>query len=150
MSINLVAQQKKVYPSQLLETTLEVSSRAKVKTFEVEGSQADSNEFQYMVTITKSIDDEITFEDFRGDEYKNSYLEECNCSIEGEQVQEYENFKSYQLNTITNAQGQTLYGYVDNVKKGDNIYAFVYLTTIDNYEKYKQDYTDVLSSVKFR
>ena len=149
IGLRINAQQKIVYPSKVLEATFEISKNAKVKNFEVEGKQAEvfmflseSKEFEYTLTVTKSKDAGVVFKDFKEDEYKNSYLESCSCTIEGEQEQSYGDFKTYQFSTITKANGQALYGLVDNLERNGDVFAFVYLTTLANYEIFKHNYRE--------
>lgn len=156
LSQSVLAQQKIVHTSQALGTTLEISKNAKFKKLEIEGKQteifmllSEQQEFEYTLTITKSKDAGVTFKDFKEDEYKKSYLESCSCIIEGEQEQFYTGLKTYQFRIVTKANKQTLYGLVDNIERNGDVYAVVYLTTLDNYDKYQDAYRQVLESINF-
>jgi len=111
---------------------------------------SDEQEFEYTFTVVKSEKAEVTFEDFQGEEFQNSYLENCNCTIESQQEQQYGKLKTYQLTTITKANGQTLYGLVDNIERNGDVYVLSYLTTLANYDKFKPSYLEVLESLNFK
>lgn len=111
---------------------------------------SDTKTFEYTLTVTKKEEAGVTFESFKEESFTKSYLESCNCTIESQQEQQYGELKTYQLTTITKANGQTLYGVVDNVERNGDVYVFAYLTTLANYEKFKSSYREVLESLDFK
>lgn len=110
-------------------------------------SSASSN-FEYTLTVTKDSNVNLTYEDFKKDEYKKSYLQNCNCSIVDSKEKKYLNgITSYQFSTILNNDDQKLYGFVDSIESKGDVYAFVYLTTKENYSIFKNDYYSLLDSI---
>ena len=98
-----------------------------------------------MLTITKK-NDTINFNKIQGrTEYKNAYLEKCNCIIETESFHRYNKFMIYRFKIVTKTKDIPLYGYVDSFLFKDFLYSFIYLTdSIFKFEKYLNDYQVML------
>jgi len=148
------AQNKSNHSSELLNISFSISENARVKILDsVIGEtyfvMSEEKEFEYTLTINKFPSAELTFEDFKGDEFKNLYLKTCNCTIESEKQQYYSSLKTYQYTTITEAEDQKLYGLIDYIEIRGDVYAFLYLTNLVNYERFKSSYREVLETVKF-
>ncbi|CAA0241833.1 hypothetical protein [Tenacibaculum maritimum] len=114
-------------------------------------SLTNTNDFKYLLTIIESDNERnVSFNDFKEQEYKDFYLEKCNCIIEDERVRNYNNLKSYQYKTKSRVEEKELYGYVDNFTKNEKVYAFIYLTSYNNFEKFKEEHKAILMTIKNR
>lgn len=149
------AQDNPIHTSKVLGINFNISKNTRVQTLnsgmgETYLVYSDGKEFEYTLTINKYPSSNLTFENFKGNEFKNSYLSTCSCIIESDQIQNYKHFKTYQYTTITESEGQKLYGLIDYLGRNGDVYSLVYLTTFVNYEKFKSSYRKVLESINFQ
>jgi len=149
------AQQNSSHTSVVANASFNIPVNTNVKAFNSGEAEtymvvSDSNEFEYTLTINKFPNAELSFEDIKGGEFKRNYLTTCSCEILEEKEQFYGQLKTYQYVSTMVSNGNKLYGLVDFIENKGGVYAFIYLTTKDNYEKFKSSYREVLESLDFK
>ena len=147
--------QNNVYHSKILNTEFNIQNDSKIQLLDSKGAEtyvilSSNGNFKFNLIITKISNANMTFEDLKQDEYRQSYLKNCNCKITKEQIQEYGSLKTYEFATVMeNKENQILGGLVNNAVKGSDVIAVIYLTTLSNYEMFKDDYTEILTSISW-
>lgn len=149
---NVTAQWKDFY-SELLGINLKISSNTHVNKFEIEKGifgeiyivLDDSNIFKYSLTITRKKNYFNLNKINERNEFKKSFLNECNCNIDSETFNKYDNFMSYRLKINLKS---NIIGYTDTFYLNDYLYSFTYLSDSNSkFEKFENDYFIILKLI---
>lgn len=106
-------------------------------------------QLKYTLTVIRKNNSVINFnKNSEKDDFKKSYLEQCNCEIHNESYIRYNNFMSYRLDVTIKSNNTQFYGYVDNFVIGKDLYSLIYTaTTINDRKTYKPIYNEILEKV---
>ncbi|MBE7442557.1 MAG: hypothetical protein HS119_08910 [Flavobacteriales bacterium] len=148
------SQEKIFYSNEKHDYSFLISKNATVERTQIEGGYIEnfiissfSSEFKYTVTVTKTSNNDILFENLKEDDYKQSYLENCSCEIQENREILYNNLKSFQFKIKRVDEGITLMGYSDNIIHNNTLYIVIYMSTAEKFEEYKDEYKVLMNSL---
>lgn len=104
-------------------------------------------EFKYVLIITKAGSDGNKQQSLLSDDFKQSYLENCLCSISESNEIEYYSVKSVQFKIHVNSNNKKFEGYSENVIVQSNLYNITYLTMAGSLTYYESEYFDIMNSL---
>jgi len=108
----------------------------------------DTNTPAYLITVVKVPGVTFAEKDLYDTAFTGSFQANCGCTVTGTSTGEYKNIKGLQVALKMNKEDGVWVGYSINIVHSGALYSIDFLTSEQNFEKYKGEFKDAMNSMK--
>ena len=110
----------------------------------------ENNTFNFMLSITKANISGIDTQIIYSEEYKKSFLDECNCQIWDEEKVSFANFGGVLFKIESSIAGKPVKGYSVSTVTAGILFTVNFLALEIGFEKLKGEYERAMNSLIFK